>query len=248
MWDYDASCCYICRVWYGRCLSCILSLYRLCYFLISKVSKRKGWIFARKKMPHSSRRGWNKVELVKRKVKDELGMCLMMVTSMYWIWASLERREWSNGDQIGKRNSCVPVPVATDRGWDKISGDLTCKWGLICIPDGAPKWALRESKSIGLLPQGLCVHDEPNQNMFPIETGTDMRWRLVYLLVFCPTLRNRSGGKQYVCTYVHIIQVHLNLIRSLPFPLKICTTQYLSWACKKRYGQSVIFAGFRFLA
>lgn len=120
---------YVEYIWYGRCLSCILSLYRLCYFLISKVSKRKGWIFARKKMPHSSRRGWNKVEQVKRKVKDELGMCLMMVTSMYWIWASLERREWSNGDQIGKRNSCVPVPVATDRGWDKISGDLTCKWG-----------------------------------------------------------------------------------------------------------------------
>lgn len=42
-------------------------------------------------MPHSSRRGWNKVEQVKRKVKDELGMCLMMITSMYWIWASLEQ-------------------------------------------------------------------------------------------------------------------------------------------------------------
>lgn len=28
---------------------------------------------------------------MKRKVKDELGMCLMMVTSMYWMWASLEQ-------------------------------------------------------------------------------------------------------------------------------------------------------------
>lgn len=44
---------------------------------------------------------------------------------------------------------------------------------------------------------------------------------LVYLLVFCPTLRYRSGGKKYVRVYV-------NPIRVFPFPLETCTTLNIS--------------------
>lgn len=90
----------------------------------------------------------------------------------------------------------------------------------MCIPYATSKWGLGESEWIGLLPEGLCVHDEP-----PIKTcsqwtrericGECLSICLSILLVFCPTVRYLSGGKN--------VRVYVDPIRGFPFPLEICT-------------------------
>lgn len=38
---------------------------------------------------------------------------------------------------------------------------------LMCIPDATSQWGLGESEWVGLQPEGLCVHDEPQSKYVP---------------------------------------------------------------------------------
>lgn len=42
---------------------------------------------------------------------------------------------------------------------------------LMCIPDATSKWGLGESEWVGLQPEGLCVHDEPQSKCVPDWSG-----------------------------------------------------------------------------